>query len=72
MSAALHHPRQVLLGAQAGAVALPVCDHYSGVEARMKISLRALYPHYANLVRQSRIERALPTMRRESSAGVAG
>ncbi|HYP84790.1 HpcH/HpaI aldolase/citrate lyase family protein [Variovorax sp.] len=33
------HPRQVLLGAQAGAVALPVCDHYSGVEARMKKSL---------------------------------
>ncbi|CAN5529833.1 aldolase/citrate lyase family protein [soil metagenome] len=33
------HPRDVLLGAQAGAVALPVCDHYSGVEARMKKSL---------------------------------
>ncbi|HSV57577.1 MAG TPA: aldolase/citrate lyase family protein [Variovorax sp.] len=33
------HPREVLLGAQAGAVALPVCDHYSGVEARMKKSL---------------------------------
>ncbi|MGR4870794.1 HpcH/HpaI aldolase/citrate lyase family protein [Variovorax sp. LARHSF232] len=33
------HPRQVLLGAQAGAVSLPVCDHYSGVEARMKKSL---------------------------------
>ena len=31
----LHHPRDVLLGAQAGAVSLPVCDHYSGVEARM-------------------------------------
>ena len=38
-SNALHHPRQVLLGAQAGAVALPVCDHYSGVEARMRKSL---------------------------------
>ncbi|HEY1228000.1 MAG TPA: aldolase/citrate lyase family protein [Ramlibacter sp.] len=38
--AAFHHPRQVLLGAQAGAVALPVCDHYSGVEARMKKSLQ--------------------------------
>ncbi len=37
MSAA--HPRDVLLGAQAGAVALPVCDHYSGVEARMRKSL---------------------------------
>lgn len=35
-----HHPREVLLGAQAGAVALPVCDHYSGVEARMKKSLQ--------------------------------
>ena len=29
----------MLLGAQAGAVVLPVCDHYSGVEARMKKSL---------------------------------
>jgi citrate lyase subunit beta/citryl-CoA lyase len=36
---AFGHPRQVLLGAQAGAVALPVCDHYSGVEARMRKSL---------------------------------
>ncbi len=35
------HPAQVLLGAQAGAVTLPVCDHYSGVEARMRQS-RAL------------------------------
>ncbi|MFL6693167.1 MAG: HpcH/HpaI aldolase/citrate lyase family protein [Ramlibacter sp.] len=34
------HPREVLLGAQAGAVVLPVCDHYSGVEARMRKSLR--------------------------------
>lgn len=34
------HPREVLLGAQAGAVALPVCDHYSGVEARMRKSLQ--------------------------------
>jgi len=34
------HPRKVLLGAQAGAVALPVCDHYSGVEARMRKSLQ--------------------------------
>ncbi len=33
------HPAQVLLGAQAGAVVLPVCDHYSGVEARMRKSL---------------------------------
>ena len=33
------HPWQVLLGAQAGAVALPVCDHYSGVELRMRKSL---------------------------------
>jgi citrate lyase subunit beta / citryl-CoA lyase len=34
------HPREVLLGAQAGAVALPVCDHYSGVEPRMRKSLQ--------------------------------
>ena len=33
------HPRQVLLGAQAAAVVLPVCDHYSGVEVRMRKSL---------------------------------
>ena len=34
------HPRSILLGAQAGALTLPVCDHYSGVEARMRKSLR--------------------------------
>jgi len=34
------HPRDILLGAQAGAFSLPVCDHYSGVEARMKKSLQ--------------------------------
>ncbi|SFB78002.1 citrate lyase subunit beta / citryl-CoA lyase [Polaromonas sp. OV174] len=34
------HPADVLLGAQAGAVRLPVCDHYSGVEARMRKSLQ--------------------------------
>ena len=33
------HPRQILLGAQAAANVLPVCDHYSGVEARMRKSL---------------------------------
>jgi citrate lyase subunit beta/citryl-CoA lyase len=33
------HPRSILLGAQAGALSLPVCDHYSGVEARMRKSL---------------------------------
>ena len=33
------HPCEVLLGAQAGSVVLPVCDHYSGVEARIKKSL---------------------------------
>jgi len=33
------HPRNVLMGAQAGAVVLPVCDHYCGVEARMHKSL---------------------------------
>ena len=34
------HPRDVLLGAQAGAISLPVCDHYCGVEARMTKSLQ--------------------------------
>ena len=32
-------PASILLGAQAGALALPVVDHYSGVEARMRKSL---------------------------------
>jgi citrate lyase subunit beta / citryl-CoA lyase len=36
---AMPHPRDVLLGAQAGRVVLPVCDHYSGVEARMRKTL---------------------------------
>ena len=34
------HPRDVLMGAQAGRVQLPVCDHYSGVEQRMRKSLQ--------------------------------
>jgi citrate lyase subunit beta/citryl-CoA lyase len=34
------HPREVLLGAQAQTGSLPVCDHYSGVEARMRKSLQ--------------------------------
>lgn len=34
------HPAQVLLDAQAGVLCLPVCDHYSGVEARMRKSLQ--------------------------------
>ena len=34
------HPREILLGAQAVAHALPVCDHYSGVEVRMRKSLQ--------------------------------
>jgi len=34
------HPRDILLGAQAGAIRLPVCDHYSGVEDRMRKSLQ--------------------------------
>jgi citrate lyase subunit beta/citryl-CoA lyase len=34
------HPRDVLQGAQAGAITLPVCDHYSGVEVRMRKSLQ--------------------------------
>ena len=34
------HPREVLLGAQAQSSGLPVCDHYSGVELRMRKSLQ--------------------------------
>jgi len=34
------HPRHVLLGPQAQSAALPVCDHYSGVPARMRKSLQ--------------------------------
>ncbi|QJC55678.1 L-malyl-CoA/beta-methylmalyl-CoA lyase [Polaromonas vacuolata] len=34
------HPRVALLGAQSGAWQLPVCDHYSGVEALMRKSLK--------------------------------
>ena len=34
------HPREALMGAQAGGIVLPVCDHYSGVEARMRKSLQ--------------------------------
>jgi citrate lyase subunit beta/citryl-CoA lyase len=34
------HPRDVLMGAQGVAGLLPVCDHYSGVEARMVKSLQ--------------------------------
>ncbi|GAB4087539.1 HpcH/HpaI aldolase/citrate lyase family protein [Hydrogenophaga soli] len=33
------NPRTILLGAQASSAALPVCDHYSGVPARMRKSL---------------------------------
>jgi citrate lyase subunit beta/citryl-CoA lyase len=34
------HPRDILLGAQAGSITLPVCDHYCGVEARITKSLQ--------------------------------
>lgn len=34
------HPRDILLGAQAQSGFLPVCDHYSGVEVRMRKSLQ--------------------------------
>ncbi len=34
------HPRDVLLGAQAGAIRIPVCDHYSGTPERMGKSLQ--------------------------------
>lgn len=41
MTMSLVHPAQVLLDAQAGgAQRLPVCDHYSGVEERMRKSLQ--------------------------------
>ncbi|MDB5955132.1 aldolase/citrate lyase family protein [Ramlibacter sp.] len=33
------HPADILLGAQGRTGVLPVCDHYSGVEARMRKSL---------------------------------
>lgn len=33
------HPREILLDAQAAVNLLPVCDHYSGVEVRMRKSL---------------------------------
>jgi citrate lyase subunit beta/citryl-CoA lyase len=36
----MSHPRDILLGAQAGTLTLPVCDHYSGVEVRMRKSLQ--------------------------------
>jgi citrate lyase subunit beta / citryl-CoA lyase len=36
----VQHPRDFLLGAQASTGFLPVCDHYSGVEARMRKSLQ--------------------------------
>jgi citrate lyase subunit beta/citryl-CoA lyase len=36
----VEHPRNILLGAQGVAGLLPVCDHYSGVEARMVKSLQ--------------------------------
>ena len=34
------HPREILLGAQAAAGLLPVCDHYSGAPVRMRKSLQ--------------------------------
>lgn len=40
MTTSAAHPAQVLLGAQAGAHSIPVCDHYSGVEVRMRKSLQ--------------------------------
>ena len=36
----MKHPRDILLGAQAGGAALPVCDHYSGAPTRMLKSLQ--------------------------------
>ena len=39
MTASAVHPRAALFDADEVAAALPVCDHYSGVEARMRKSL---------------------------------
>ena len=39
MLALLAHPSELLLGAQAAIDVLPVCDHYSGLQARMEKSL---------------------------------
>ncbi|MEO8807821.1 MAG: aldolase/citrate lyase family protein [Burkholderiaceae bacterium] len=39
MSDTLVHPRQALFDTDEGATPLPVCDHYAGVEARMRKSL---------------------------------
>ena len=39
MTATKVHPRQALFDADDAAVSLPVCDHYAGVEARMRKSL---------------------------------
>ena len=36
----MKHPRDILLGSQAAGNVLPVCDHYSGVEVRMRKSLQ--------------------------------
>ena len=36
----MKHPRDILLGSQAAGNILPVCDHYSGVEVRMRKSLQ--------------------------------
>ena len=36
----MKHPRHILLGSQAAGNILPVCDHYSGVEMRMRKSLQ--------------------------------
>ena len=36
----MKHPRDILLGSQAASMVLPVCDHYSGVEVRMRKSLQ--------------------------------
>lgn len=40
MTKEMVHPATVLLDAQGGATRLPVCDHYSGVEVRMRKSLQ--------------------------------
>jgi len=53
MTAAALHPRDLLPASQASARLLPVCDHYSGTEARMRKSLqlqRALMVEYGRCI----------------------
>ena len=39
MNESLVHPRQALFDTDKGTTLVPVCDHYAGVEMRMRKSL---------------------------------